>query len=67
MIKVDSHNSKATVEIEGNIITLAAEVCSVVRSLAALMAENSSMTRRQAVAKILEIVSVALQENHDES
>ena len=67
MIKVDSHNSKATVEIEGNIITLAAEVCSVVRSLATLMAENSSMTRRQAVAKILKIVSVALQENPDES
>lgn len=60
MIKVESHNGKAHTSIGGNAVT------SVIRALGSLMAENSSMTYRQAVTKILTLITIALQETSDE-
>ena len=66
MIKVESHNGKANTSIGGNAVTIMAETCSVIRALGTLKAENSSMTYRQAVTKILTLITIALQETSDE-
>ena len=66
MIKVESHNGEATTEIDGNGVTIMAEICTVIRALGSLMAESSSMTYRQAVTKILTFITIALQETSDE-
>lgn len=66
MIKVESYNGKANTSIGGNAVTIMAETCSVIRALGTLMAENSSMTYRQAVTKILTLITIALQETSDE-
>lgn len=66
MIKVEPHNDEENVLLDGNALIIMAEICSVIRVLGSLMAENSSMTYRQAITMILELITIALQEASDE-
>lgn len=66
MIKVESHNGEANTSIEGDAATIMAETCLVIRALGILMAKNTSMTYRQTIAKILALITIALQEASDE-
>ena len=65
MIKVESHNGEAEIELDGDTVTIVAEICAVIRSVGSTVAENSSMTYRQAIAKILALI-INLQEASDE-